>query len=202
MSYVKGKIKRIIFNNNESGFSVALFKVLETDEQVLKEKINKTITITGVFTDINIDLSITLYGNYILNERFGMQYKVDKYEIDVPKTTDSIIEFLSSKFIDGCGERTAKKIVEIFGENTLDIIRDNKDNLLQVEGLSEAKIEKIYNSLMEFNKSSDTIIKLQNLGFNIEECSKIVNHFKSNLSGILFDDFYELIKFQMEKEQL
>lgn len=63
MNYIKGKLKKIIFHNNESGYVVALFRVKETNDALMREKVNKSITVTGVFTDVNIDISMTLYGS-------------------------------------------------------------------------------------------------------------------------------------------
>lgn len=192
MNYIKGKLKKIIFHNNESGYVVALFRVKETNDSVMLDKVNRTITITGIFTEVNIDISIVLYGNYKNNEKFGMQYVVDSYEIDKPTTKEGIIEFLASSFIEGCGERTAKKIVDQFGEKALELIMDNKDNLMDIDGMTQTRASKIYNSLVNYNKSSEVILKLQQLGFTIEECSKIYNHFKDRIDGILGDNFYDL----------
>ena len=192
MNYIKGKLKKIIFHNNESGYVVALFRVKETNDVAMKEKVNKSITVTGVFTDVNIDISMTLYGSYVNNERFGMQYAVDSYEVEVPTTKEAIIEFLASSFIDGCGEKTAKKIVDHFGEKTLDKIKENRDNLLEIEGMTAIRAAKIYNSLQNYNKSSEAILKFQNLGFTIEECSRIYNKFKDRIEEVLGDSFYDL----------
>ena len=192
MNYIKGKLKKIIFHNNDSGYVVALFRVKETNDAAMKEKVNKSITVTGVFTDVNIDISMILYGNYIHNEKFGMQYAVDSYEIEMPTTKDAIIEFLASSFIDGCGEKTAKKIVNHFGEKTLEKIKENRDNLLEIEGMTTIRAAKIYNSLQNYNKSSEAILKFQNLGFTIEECSRIYNKFKDRIDEVLGDAFYDL----------
>ena len=192
MNYIKGKLKKIIFHNNDSGYVVALFRVKETNDVAMKEKVNKSITVTGVFTDVNIDINMILYGNYVHNEKFGMQYAVDSYEIEMPTTKDAIIEFLASSFIDGCGEKTAKKIVNHFGEKTLEKIKENRDNLLEIEGMTTIRAAKIYNSLQNYNKSSEAILKFQNLGFTIEECSKIYNKFKDRIDEVLGDAFYDL----------
>ena len=192
MNYIKGKIKQIIYHNNESGYVVALFKIKETNDLELKDKTNKTITITGTFTDTNIDIVMTLYGSYNKNEKFGMQYVVKSYEIEKPTTKEAIIEFLSSSFVEGCGERTAKKIVDTYGEKTLDVIKEDINNLTAIDGITSLKAAKIYNSLINYYKSSDAIIKLQGYGFSIEECSKIYNMFKDRLDDVLGDSFYEL----------
>ena len=192
MNYIKGKLKKIIYHNNDSGYVVALFRIKETNDKVMMDKVNKSITVRGIFTDVNIDISMTLYGYYTNNDKFGMQYAVESYEIDIPTTKDGIIEFLASSFIEGCGERTAKKIVDYFGEKTLDIIKENQDNLLKIEGITAIRAAKIHNSLLNYNKSSDAILKFQNLGFTIEECSRIYNKFKDRIDEILGDYFYDL----------
>lgn len=192
MNYIKGKLKKIIYHNNDSGYVVALFRIKETNDKVMMDKVNKSITVRGIFTDVNIDISMTLYGYYTNNDKFGMQYAVESYEIDVPTTKDGIIEFLASSFIEGCGEKTAKKIVDFFGEKTLDIIKESQDNLLQIEGITAIRAAKIHNSLLNYNKSSDAILKFQNLGFTIEECSRIYNKFKDRIDEVLGDYFYDL----------
>ncbi|MDE6284541.1 MAG: ATP-dependent RecD-like DNA helicase [Bacilli bacterium] len=192
MNYIKGKIKKIIYQNNESGYIVALFRVKETNDKELLDKVNKTVTITGTFTEANIEITMTLYGAYIFNERFGHQFVVERYEIEMPTTKDAIVEFLASSFIDSCGEKTAKKIVDLFGENSLEIIKEDQNNLMKVVGMTPIRAAKIYNSLINYSKSSDAIIKLQNLGFSIEECSKIYNKFKDRIDAILADDFYDI----------
>ncbi len=188
MNSIKGKVKKIIFYNKENGFLVALFRVKESNIKEVTS--NKTITITGLFLDPTIDTLITLYGEYKKNDKWGMQFVISSYEIDKPTTKEAMIEFLSSSFIEGYGEVTAKKIVNTFKEKSLDIIKNDKQSLLQIEGLTQKKIDKIHASLINYDKSSDTIIKLQNLGFSIDECYKIYNHFKENIDDVLTCNFY------------
>ena len=123
MNYIKGKLKKLIFYSKESGFIVALFRVKASN---VSDIVNKTITITGSFLDPSIDIPMTVYGEYKNNEKWGMQFVVDSYEIEKPTTKEAIIDFLSSPFVEGCGEVTAKKIVEKFGEKAIDIIKEKK----------------------------------------------------------------------------
>lgn len=192
MNYIKGKIKKTIFYNADNGFLVALFRVKETNDISLKEKVNKTITITGQFPDVNLDVLMELYGKFIKNERFGMQYSVNNYVVSVPDSKEAITDFLASSFISGCGEVTAKKIVDMYGKDTLDIIKNDKTKLLMIDGMTESRANKIYDSLQNYNKSSDIIMTFQTLGFSIDECFKIYQKFKNRIEDILNDDFYDL----------
>lgn len=190
MNYIKGKIKKTIFYNQESGFVVALFRVKETN--VKKLEVNKTITVTGTVLDLNLDIPMTIYGDYVKNDKWGMQFVIDKVEVEMPTSKEAIEDFLASSFIAGCGEVTAKRIVEEFGDKALEIIKENKNNLLKIEGMTEVRATKIYASLVNFNKSEEVILKLQKLGFSIEECSKIYNHFKERIDDVLENNFYDL----------
>ena len=192
MNYIKGKIKKIIYHNLENGYMVALFRIKETNVLMLKDKVNKSITVTGIFGESNIDINMILYGDYIKNEKFGMQFNVSNYEIEIPTTKDAILEFLASSFVSGCGEATAKKIVDCFGDQAIEVIKNDKDALLQIEGMTKARALKIYDSLQNYNKSSETILKLQNLGFSVDECFRIFNKFKDKIDELLVNDFYKL----------
>ena len=118
MNYIKGKIRTTIYKN-ENGFFVGTFRVKETNESEMQEFINKTITITGTILDPNEEETYILYGEYTRHERFGFQYKIMSYEKEKLTNGDAVIEFLSSSLIKGCGEKTARKIVETLGEKAI-----------------------------------------------------------------------------------
>lgn len=193
MEYIKGKIRNIIYQNIDNGYAVALFRIKETNDESMKDYLNKTITITGVFLDINAEETYTLTGEYINHERFGKQYNVKSYERVVPSTKTGVIEFLASPLIKGCGEKTAIKIVEALGVDAVKLIKENPNNLLVVKGMTEAKAEKIYNSIIAHQSADDILIKLKNLGFSTGESTKIYNRYKENTNDILDNDIYQLV---------
>ena len=192
MNQIEGKIKSIIYENEANGYLVALFRVSKVNGDSLKDYLKKTVTITGNFLDIKMDTLITLEGEFINHDKFGEQFKVNSYEYNMPKENDDIIDFLSSSFVKGCGKKTAEKIVEIYGKNSIDIIRENKFALDKIEGMSESKREKIYNSITNYSKSSDVILRLKNLGFSIDEAGKIYTKYKGSILDILDNNIYLL----------
>ena len=123
MSYIKGKYKTSIFEAT-SGYKVGLFKVQETDDKEIEE--NKTLTFTGYFTELNNEDTYILYGNYIFHDRYGYQFSVTNYEKVMPTGKDAIIDFLSSSYVKGCGEATAKSIYKVFKDETLNKIKESK----------------------------------------------------------------------------
>lgn len=197
MTYIKGKVRTTIFSS-ENGFFVGTFKVKETDDEELKGFLNKTITITGTFVDLNTEDTYILYGSYKNHERYGSQFQVNRSEKEIPTGNDAVIEFLSSPLIKGCGEKTAIKIVETLGDDAIRLIKDNISNLYLVPGMNEAKAEKIYTSIHAYSSSDDLIIKLKTMGFSVSEATRIINCFKDKTSYYLEENLYmfqELIDF-------
>ncbi len=192
MSILIGKIKSTIYYNEANSYLVALFRVSKVENEVDNEFLKKTITITGNLLDLKLETPLKLKGTYIFHEKFGNQFKFDDYEYIVPNENEDIIDFLSSSFVKGCGKKTAEKIVELYGNKSLEIIKENKFALDKVDGINESKRDKIYESLMNYTKSSDIILKLKNLGFSIEEAGKIYLKFKDRINDILDNNIYLL----------
>ncbi len=189
MNYIKGKIRATIYKN-ENGFFVGTFRVKEASEEEMHEYINKTITITGTILDPNEEETYILYGEYTRHERFGFQYKINNYEKEKLTSSDAVIEFLSSSLIKGCGEKTARKIVETLGEKAIDLIKENKNNLLLVPDMTEKRAETIYQAIIAHSSSDDLIIELKTLGFSVGEATKIIKKYKEKAADFLHNNLY------------
>ena len=197
MSKIEGKIKSIIYENDNNGYLVALFRVSKCDDN-LKEYFKKTITINGTFLDVKQETNTLLEGEFTFHDKYGEQFKVSSYEYLMPTEEEDIIEFLTSKFVKGCGKKTAQKIVEIYGTNSIEAIKNDYHALDKID-ISETKKMTIYDSIINYSKSSDLILKLKNLGFTIEEAGRIYTKYKDRLQDIIDNNIYllnELIDFK------
>ena len=137
-NYIKGNYKRSIYESN-NGYIIGLFKVKETNDEYLKDYIDKTITFTGYFTELNKDDLYIFYGEGIEHIKYGFQYQVSEFERVKPEDKDGLIAFFSSDLFNGIGEKIATQIVETLGENALDKILEEKSNLYLVPKLSSKK---------------------------------------------------------------
>ncbi len=191
MNYIKGNYRSSIFES-ESGYKVGLFKVKETNDEELKDYLNKTITFTGYFPDLNTEDNYILYGEMINHERYGIQYVVKSYEKEKPTGKDAIVLFLSSSLIKGCGEKTAEAIVNVLGEDAISLIKENYQNLLAVPHITEKKAMGIYNSLMKYSESDEIIIKLKEDGFSIKEATNIINIYGNKSLEVVKENIYLL----------
>ncbi len=191
MEYVRGKFKQMIFES-DNGYKVGLFRVKEASSD-MEEFINKTITFTGYFADVDGEAYYKLIGNYVFNEKYGSQFQVSSYEREEPKGKDAVIDFLSSSLVKGCGEKTAIAIVETLGEDALNIIKSDCNNLLLVPGISEVKAKRIYNSIVKYQSTDEIIVNLKRLGFTINESLNILNKWGESSLEIVNNDIYKLI---------
>ena len=192
MDYIKGKIRNIIYQNKDNGYVVAVFRVKETSDTKMEEYVGKTVTITGTFLDINEEETFILYGSPTRHERFGFQYQVSSYEKEKISSEDALVEFLSSSLVKGCGEKSAKKIVEILGMDAIDKIKNDEHALDSVPGLTDSKKASIRASLLEYSDADDSLLKLKELGFSIPEATKIYKKYGASTKYIMEANLYVL----------
>ena len=190
--YIKGIFKKFIFKSDDN-YVIGLFKVLDTNNEEYEDFVLETITFTGYFHELTIDDKYIFYGEFIDNKKYGIQYKVEEYNRVKPEGKDAVIDFLSSDLFPGIGIKTAKEIVNILGEDALDIISKDYKNLLLVPSIKENKAIKIYNILNKYNESYNTIIYLTSIGFTMKDAMKIYNEYKDITINVINENVYSII---------
>lgn len=189
MSYIKGKYKQSIYES-ESGYKVGLFRVLETDDEEIP--VNKTITFTGYFSMLTKEDTYIFNGDYVYHDRYGAQFQTKNYEKVKPEGKEAIIDFLTSSFVKGCGEVLAKKIYKVFGDQTLEKIKENRENLFLVPSMTEKKCDSIYNSVIKYFDADKEIISLKEMGFTIKEIMNLMNIYGKKIIDVINDNIYLL----------
>ncbi|MDD4187540.1 MAG: ATP-dependent RecD-like DNA helicase [Bacilli bacterium] len=196
MSYIKGKYRKAIYET-DAGYKVGLFRVYETDDKDIQ--INKTITFIGYFDELLTNATYIFHGKYISHDRYGRQFQTTSYEKVKPEEKEAIIEFLTSSFVKGCGIKTAEKLVNLFGKDTLAKIKENESNLLLVPNLSARTAKSIYNSVIKYYETDEYIVYLQNLGFTIKETMKLIKTYDKDIKKVVEENIYiltDLIEFK------
>lgn len=153
MVTLQGTIEEVIFHNESNGYTIA---ILETDDDV--------VTIVGYIPVVSIGETLKVQGEWTYHPNYGQQLKVDTYSTVVPSTLNGIIKYLSSGLIPGIGPKTAEKIAEKFGVDSLDILQYNPERLKEIPGIGEKKIEQISEAFIEQRELRDIMIFLQSYG--------------------------------------
>lgn len=191
-TYIKGTYKRSIFSSDR-GYVIGLFKLLETDNDEFTSFINKTITFTGYFHELNEDDNYIFYGEDVIHPKYGLQFNVSEYERIKPEDKDGIVAFLSSDLFKGIGEKVATLIVDKLGENTLNKILEDINNLYCIPKLPKKKADIIYNTLQKYEESHNTIVYLTELGFSMHDALLIYNVYKQNTIANIEHNIYNIV---------
>ena len=191
MSSIKGNVTKILYET-ASGYKVGLFKVKEASGDDVLPYENKTITFTGNFMPLNTEISYAFEGKIVNHPRFGIQFQVISYESIVPSDIDGIVMYLSSGIFKGIGPKTAKEIVKVFKEETINEIKNANPILCKIKGMNEKKAKDLTKKILEYDKDEEIIIEFNKMGFTTEECLKIVNKYKSKCFDILENNIYLL----------
>ena len=189
--YIKGHYQRSIYQNS-NGYHIGLFKVKETNSPQATPFLDKTITFTGYFHELNDMDTYLFFGQIVEHPKYGMQFSVSSYERCKPEEKDAIVEFLTSGLFKGIGEKKAKAIVDVLGKDTLQIILENPDNLILIPGITKTNIDTLHNKLKEYESSYETVLYLSNLGFSTKDSMLIYNYYKDRVKEVIEEDIYQL----------
>lgn len=193
MSYIKGNYRRSIYSSPQ-GYHIGLFKVIDTDDEKLADYIDRVITFTGYFHELNDMDTYLFYGKLVFHQKYGEQFQVDSYERCKPEEKNSIIEFLTSGLFKGIGEKKAKAIVDVLGKDTLKVILENPDNLILIPGVTKKNIETLHNKLQEYEASYETILYLGELGFSTKDAMIVYNFYKNKTKQVIEENIYKLVQ--------
>ncbi|MCJ7623283.1 MAG: hypothetical protein MUO76_07250, partial [Anaerolineaceae bacterium] len=119
---LEGVIENLTYYNEETGYTVA---------RIRENNSSKKVTVVGILTGVNTGESVKLKGTWTKHPRFGRQFEIESFSVQLPSTLEGIEKYLGSGMIRGIGPVTAKRIVDYFGEKTLDIISNEPDRLIE-----------------------------------------------------------------------
>lgn len=143
--------------------------------------------------DIYSDERISVCGEFEINYKYGERFKVFEIEKLNFVNRNEIEKYLSSSLFAGIGAKTAKKIVEKFGEDTLEIINNQIHRLKEVEGIGDKKFLEIKSAVSSSKKNKEMILELMNLGLSLTNSNKIYNIFHESSLEIVKSDPYVLV---------
>ena len=189
MAYIKGIFIQDIYNNPSNGYMVGLLRIKESD---MSEYINKVVTFTCLFDSLKYKTTYRMEGNFVTHNKYGEQFQVDSYELVLPTDEEEIIEFLSSDLFP-IGEKTAEKIVNRLGKDTINIILSDSHSLDNIPRLSSGKIEKIIDTLNDYQMTSHIVIELNKIGFSTKNSIKLLKKYSTNAIKKINDNIYDIL---------
>jgi exodeoxyribonuclease V alpha subunit len=182
---LEGVLERITFQNEENGYTVA--KVLP------KGKV-QAVTVVGALAGVQIGELIVLHGSWGNHQQYGRQFEVHSYEVKLPATLEGIRKYLGSGLIKGVGPATAKKIVDYFGLETLEMLDQDPTRILKVPGVGPNKAEIIGKAWQEQQQIKDIMLFLQSHGVSASLAIKIFKQYGDKSIQIVRNSPYQLAR--------
>ena len=181
MEVLNGFVENIVFKSEDTGYVVC---------KIRNEK--ELVSAVGTVPFMKEGQNVKLTGYWTVHKQFGNQFNIQEYEELLPNSLDGIEKYLSAGIIHGIGPVTAKKIIEKFGAETLEIMENNIERLTEIEGIGEKKFQIIYESYIEQQGLKDIILYFHKHGVTNNQCVKIYKKFGPNARQIVSDNPYIL----------
>jgi exodeoxyribonuclease V alpha subunit len=178
-----GNVTHYLFRNQDNGYSIA--KVILEDES--------EVIMTGYFPELSKEVTYSFTCEETTHPKYGIQYKVIQFDKADVQNKEGLIAYLSSDLFTGIGPVKARKMVELFGDQTIKKILDDKLILMQV-GLNRLQIERFYQQLYDNQVIESTLVKLYGYGLSSKMAMKLFNKYKDETLSILQKNPYKLIE--------
>lgn len=158
MAILRGVVEHITYQNPENGWTLMKVKVKDYKDLV---------TLTGFMLVLPIGSVLLCEGNWKVDARFGQQFVVETWEEVMPATIYGIEKYLGSGIVKGIGPVYARSIVKRFGLETLYVIENNIERLMEVPRLGKKRMEKIRESWEKQKDIKEVMVFLQGYGVSM-----------------------------------
>ena len=185
MEKIRGTVDTIIFASPDNKFAVL---------KLSPEKLSTNISVTLNGTAPLVGQLLEIEGQWIKHPKFGQQFKAESYKAIAPTEASGIEKFLASGAIAGIGPAMAKRIVDEFGDKTLEIIAKTPKELLKVSGIGKKTAKKIAASYLEQGELTEIMLWLENHGISNSYAGKIFAKYGSFAIDIMEKDIYRLFQ--------
>ena len=152
---IEGTVEDVVYSNSESGYAVL---EVECDGEI--------ITAVGSLSGLFAGEKIVLYGSFREHETFGMQFRVEVYEAELPETIEAVRRYLASGALPHIGPAMADKLVHLFGGETLEVLATDPERLMQIKGFTRKKALEVQQAFRDIFSVREAIAYLSGLGLN------------------------------------
>lgn len=185
-----------IYYNQENGYTVAVYETEDEIPEGKKEIGKQQFIAVGCELPRNEGLDISLKGQWKESERYGKQYHVASFEIQMPTTGEGVKAYLSSGLIKGVGPIIAERIVDRFGKNTFYVFEQCPERLLEIPGITQRKLDSILEGYHKSENIRQLSLFLSSAGVTPKKIEKIQEHFGYKAVSIIKKDPFRLCEME------
>ena len=169
---LKGQIEDFIYQNESNSYTIAVLQTNELDD----------ITVVGYLPFIAVGDTLKLTGKMVVHQEYGEQFKIDTFEKVMPESAEALEKYLASGTIKGIGPATAKKIIDKFGDDAINVFKFEPMRLAEIKGISK---DKAYDISEEFNEKWEVwqiVSFLEQFGIGANNSKKVYDALRSKCS--------------------
>ena len=183
MEHLRCVVERITYQNAENGYSVIKCRAKGYQDLV---------TVVGVMPDVHVGSVLELGGSWRVDAKYGRQFSMETFEETLPATVYGIEKYLGSGLIKGVGPKFAGRIVKQFGADTLNVIEESPDRLLEVDGIGRVRVERIKKSWEEQKEIKNIMLFLQSHDVSTSHATRIYKTYGNESVRIVTENPYRL----------
>ena len=183
MEHLRCVVERITYQNEENGYAVI---------KCLAKGFNDLVTVVGNMPDVHVGSVLYLGGTWRINGKYGRQFQMETFEETLPATIYGIEKYLGSGLVKGIGPKFAKRIVQKFGKDTLEIIETDPDKLLEVYGIGQTRVNRIKKSWQEQKEIKNIMLFLQGHDVSTSHATKIYKTYGDKSIEVVQENPYRL----------
>ena len=183
MDHLRCVVERITYQNETNGYTVIKCRA---------KNYNDLVTVVGSMPDVHVGSVLQLTGSWRIDPKYGRQFSMETFEETLPATVFGIEKYLGSGLIKGIGPKFAKKIVQEFGKDTLDVIETDPDRLLSVPGIGTMRVERIKAGWTEQKEIKNIMLFLQDHGVSTSHATKIYKTYGNESIKVVQENPYKL----------
>ncbi len=182
---LEGTLKTITYRNAANGFSVLKFVV---------EGEARPVAVTGTFPELSVGESVRMQGEWTRHPKYGRQFLCTQSETFFPESGAGLVAYLSGGFFKGIGEATAKRLVDAFGGDLVNVLDGGGDALFKkkIKGFSGKKVTQFLNDWKQMRESRETMLFLYGHGITGSVAIRLWRQYGEQTVKILSENPYIL----------
>ena len=181
METVTGKVEKFLFRNEDSGYGVVSLKKKDGDD----------VVVNGAVGTMRVGTTVECQGVNVMT-KYGVQLKVSSWTEHRPEDVEGIEKYLASGLIKNIGPVLAHDIVEVFGEDTLDVLDNSPERLREVQGIGDKRIKSIVKAVKEQKAIRGVMIWLKRYDLPNGLAAKIYKTYGDRSVRVLEENPYRL----------
>ena len=183
MEHLRCVVERITYRNEQNGYSVLKCRA---------KGFQDLLTVVGAMPDVHVGSVLSLGGEWKVDAKYGRQFSMRTFEETLPATVFGIEKYLGSGLVKGIGPKFAHRIVQQFGKDTLEVIEDHPEKLIEVPGIGTVRVERIKQSWQEQKEIKNIMLFLQSHDVSTSHATKIYKTYGEQSIEVVRENPYKL----------